>query len=125
VGIVLRDSRYRRFCGLQLQEIGYPGDEQKAFEADARGSGCERAPAGYARQWGYKLSTDRPSRVSQPWEAFYHRQASKRIHQALWQDGGQMALGFALMIPGLNGAIVLAGGAILFGWELYELMNEE
>lgn len=41
-----------------------------------------------------------------------------------WEDGGQMALGAALMAPGINGGIVLAGGAILFGWELYEMMNE-
>lgn len=42
-----------------------------------------------------------------------------------WRDTGQAALGAALMIPGLNGAIVVGGGAILFGWELYELMNEK
>jgi len=28
------------------------------------------------------------------------------------------------MIPGLNGALVIAGGAVLFGWELYEMLNE-
>jgi len=41
-----------------------------------------------------------------------------------WTDGGQIALGAALMIPGLNGALVIAGGAVLFGWELYEMLNE-
>ena len=40
------------------------------------------------------------------------------------RDVGQIGLGAALLIPGLNGAIAIGGGAILFGWELYELMNE-
>ncbi|WP_166670760.1 hypothetical protein [Olivibacter sp. XZL3] len=42
-----------------------------------------------------------------------------------WQDTGQAALGGVLLIPGLNGVITLGGGAVLFGWELYELMQGE
>jgi len=41
-----------------------------------------------------------------------------------WTDGGQAALGVALMIPGLNGGLVVAGGAVLLGWELYQMLNE-
>ncbi|MBD1422626.1 hypothetical protein [Sphingobacterium chuzhouense] len=41
-----------------------------------------------------------------------------------WTDGGQVILGAALLIPGLNGAVVVTGGAVLFGWEIYQMLNE-
>lgn len=42
-----------------------------------------------------------------------------------WQDVGQIALGVALMTPGVGGGLLLAGGITLFAWELIEFLNEE
>lgn len=40
-----------------------------------------------------------------------------------WTDAGQIALGGALLIPGLNATVVIAGGIILLSWEMYEANN--
>lgn len=41
-----------------------------------------------------------------------------------WEDAAQILLGVSLMIPGLNGGVVIAGSTILFGWELYEYIRD-
>lgn len=43
---------------------------------------------------------------------------------AEWDDHVKMGMSVGLLIPGLNGGIVLAGGVFLAAWEIHDLMNK-